>query len=345
MTKVAVVILNWNGEKLLTEFLPKVIENSQTPDVEVIVADNASSDKSINLLKTQFPFIRVIELDKNYGFTGGYNRVLKQIEAEYFILLNSDVAPKKDWLPPLINEMENNPKTAVCVPKIKSYRKPEYFEYAGAAGGYIDKYGFPFCMGRIFDEIEKDLGQYDQSRQIMWASGAALMIRAELYSNTGGLDEDFFAHMEEIDLCWRLKNLGWDIKYIAESEVFHLGGATLDYSNPRKVYLNFRNNLYLLIKNLPKNTLATKIFQRLLLDGIAGFKFLISGEFHNFISVIKAHFNFYKNFNNMYKKRKANMLSFSNFSHKEIYCKSIVFQFFLKGNKIFSNLEDVDKLT
>ncbi len=340
MTKVAVVILNWNGEKLLKEFLPIVIENSQIDGVKIIIADNASSDASIDILKTEFPSVGIIQLDKNYGFTGGYNRAIKQVESEYVILLNSDIAPGKNWLPPLIKEMDENAQTAICFPKIKSYKQPTHFEYAGAAGGYIDKYGYPFCKGRIFDHVEEDLGQYDETSSVLWASGAALMIRSELYLTSGGLDEYFFAHMEEIDLCWRLKNRGWNIKCIANSEVFHLGGATLDYKNPRKVYLNFRNNLFLLVKNIQKNKLLLRLFQRMILDGIAALKFLISGEFHNFHSVFKAHINFYASFITMYHKRLENLKHVKVNNHKEIYPQSIIVQFFLKKNVKYSDIEN-----
>ena len=344
MPKVAIVILNWNGEKLLTEFLPKVIDNSIHPDVEVIVADNASTDQSLQIMANDFPSVKVIVLDKNYGFTGGYNRALKQVEADYFVLLNSDIAPAQNWIEPLIKEMDENPQTAVCVPKIKSYRQPELFEYAGAAGGYIDRYGYPFCKGRIFNEVEKDTGQYNQSADIFWASGAAMMIRKELYFSLGGLDEDFFAHMEEIDLCWQLKNRGWNIRYVADSEVFHLGGATLDYNNPRKVYLNFRNNLFLLTKNLAPNKLFVKLFQRLLLDGVAAIKFLASGEFRNFYSVLLAHFVFYKNIKLMYSKRKHNQTHSIFYNHKEIYPHSIVAQFFLHKKHKFSDLAELYRM-
>ncbi len=342
MTKVAVVILNWNGEKLLDEFLSVVIANSQVEGVEIIVADNASTDASIQLLKAKYSSVCIIELDENYGFTGGYNRALKQVKAEYFILLNSDVAPGSNWLPPLIKEMDAYPKTAICVPKIKSYRQPTHFEYAGAAGGYIDKYGFPFCKGRIFNHIEEDKGQYNQSASIFWASGAALMIRSKLFFESGGLDEDFFAHMEEIDLCWRLKNQGWDVKYIAKSEVFHLGGATLDYQNPRKVYLNFRNNLFLLVKNLGKNKLLLKLAQRMIFDGIAAIKFLVSGELQSFMSVIKAHLSFYRQFGKMYRKRLAYLKQVKITRHNEIYAKSIVVQFFIKDKTKFNELEGLE---
>ncbi len=338
MIKVAVVILNWNGIDLLKEFIPSVVKYSNIEGGKVVVADNGSDDNSVAYLREFFPSVDIVQLDKNYGFTGGYNRALKQIEAEYYILLNSDVAPSENWLDPLLKEMENCPQTAVCVPKIKSYRKPEYFEYAGAAGGHIDKYGFPFCEGRIFNQIEKDEGQYNVSKSIFWASGAALMIRAELFHECGGLDEDFFAHMEEIDLCWRLKNRGWDIKYIHDSEVFHLGGATLDYSNPQKVYLNFRNNLLLLTKNLPKYKWCRKLLQRMIIDGIAALKFLASLEFRNFRSVFLAHINFYAKLPLFYKKRRANLPLVTVNDHKEIYQSSIVYQFFLRGIKKYSDL-------
>ncbi|TLX76009.1 glycosyltransferase family 2 protein [Labilibacter sediminis] len=340
MTKLAVVILNWNGEKLLREFLPTVIENSKVPGVDVIVADNASTDHSIQILETEFPTVKIIRLDKNYGFTGGYNRALKQVEAEYIILLNSDIAPGNNWLPPLLKEMDENANTAICVPKIKSYRHPECFEYAGAAGGFIDKYGFPFCRGRIFNQIEEDKGQYNQSGPIFWASGAAMVVRTKLFFESGGLDEDFFAHMEEIDLCWRMKNRGWDVKYIAESEVYHLGGATLDYNNPRKVYLNFRNNLFLLTKNIAKNKLFVKLLQRMIIDGIAAVKFLFSAEFNNFWSVFRAHVRFYIMFFTMYKKRKQNLMQTNHNQHHEMYPGSIVVQFFIKGVRKYSELNN-----
>ncbi len=344
MTKVAVVILNWNGEKLLKEFLPSVVENSKYPEVEVVVADNASTDQSLEILKSDFPTVKVIVLDRNYGFTGGYNRALKQLDAEYVVLLNSDVAPAENWIQPLIKEMDENPQVAVCVPKIKSYRNPDLFEYAGAAGGYIDRYGFVFCKGRIFNEIEKDLGQYDQSADVFWASGAAMMIRKNLYYELGGLDEDFFAHMEEIDLCWRLKNRGWKIRYVGNSEVFHLGGATLDYNDPRKVFLNFRNNLFLLLKNLPHRKFFVKLLQRMVLDGVAGLKFILSGEFKNFYSVLLAHCDFYSKFRLMYKKRKENLRLSIDWDHKEIYPHSIVAQFFIHKKLKFSDLSEMHRV-
>ncbi len=339
MHKIAIVILNWNGLSLLKQFLPVVIQHSQIPEAKIYIADNGSTDESVTYIKEQTT-VELIQLDKNYGFTGGYNKALQQIDADYFLLLNSDVAPCKNWLPPLLKSMEINPEAAICVPKIKSYRAPEYFEYAGAAGGYIDKYGFPFCKGRIFNHLEKDNGQYDISADIMWASGAALMIRSNLFLESGGFDEDFFAHMEEIDLCWRLKNQGWKIKYVHNSEVNHLGGATLDYTNPIKTKLNFRNNLFLITKNITKGKLFSKLIQRLMLDGIAAFKFLASCEFRNFNSVLKAHCNFYGLFPKMYKKRKALLKKQTIKDHNEIYQKSIVFQFFIKKNKTFSSLEN-----
>ncbi|WP_282039096.1 glycosyltransferase family 2 protein [Saccharicrinis aurantiacus] len=338
MTTVAIVILNWNGEKLLKEFIPTVVKNSHSVDFKIYVADNASTDNSVCYLENKHPEIEIIKLDKNYGFTGGYNRALKQIESKYYILLNSDVAPANNWLEPLVFEMETHDNIAVCVPKIKSYKEPKYFEYAGAAGGHIDKYGFPFCEGRIFNKIEEDTGQYNTSKNIFWASGAALMTRANIFHEVGGLDEDFFAHMEEIDLCWRLKNRGWKVKYIAESEVYHLGGATLDYSDPRKVYLNFRNNLFLLTKNLPRNKWLFKLIERMIIDGIAALKFLASLEIKNFWSVLKAHLSFYKHLPLFYKKRRKNLKYTTQNKHPEIYQHSIVFQFFFRGIRKYSDL-------
>ncbi len=338
MTKIAIVLLNWNGIELLQEFLPAVVKYSQIPEAKLFVADNGSTDQSLNYIKENYPEVGIIELGNNYGFTGGYNKALQRINAEYFLLLNTDVAPSQNWLPPLLETMENDPDVAICVPKIKSYKNPEYFEYAGAAGGYIDKYGFPYCKGRIFDHLEKDEGQYNETADILWASGAALMIRAELYTHSGGLDEDFFAHMEEIDLCWRLKNQGWKIRYVYNSEVYHLGGGTLNYKNPRKVFFNFRNNLYLLTKNLPKGQFAINLLKRLILDGIAGLKFLMAFEFSNFLSVLKAHFSFYISFGKMYKKRKVLLKQQKVSAHPEIYSKAIILQYFIKNKKKYSEL-------
>ncbi|MFH2096519.1 MAG: glycosyltransferase family 2 protein, partial [Bacteroidota bacterium] len=285
MLKVAVVILNWNGKELLEKFLPSVLSYSGIPSVSVYIADNCSDDNSVDYIRYNHPEAHIIILDRNYGFAGGYNRALKQIEAQYYVLLNSDVEVTEGWLDPMIELLDNNSDIAACMPKILSYQDREIFEYAGAAGGFIDKYGFTFCRGRIFNVFEKDENQYNNDAHIFWATGACLFIRADMFHTSGGLDDRFFAHMEEIDLCWRLKNRGKSIVYCAGSKVYHLGGGTLNKTNPRKTYLNFRNNLFLLYKNAQPKTAFRIIITRLFLDMIAGLKFLVGLEFKNFISV------------------------------------------------------------
>ena len=339
--KIAVVILNWNGKKYLEKFLPSVCKYN-TPGTEIIVADNASWDDSINFLKSNYPQIRIIQNTVNGGFAKGYNDALKLVDAEYYILLNSDVEVSDNWMPPLIDMMDKDRNIAACQPKIKSFDNRKYFEHAGAGGGYIDKYGFAFCRGRIFDTIEEDLGQYDDTREIFWATGACLFIRAELFHKAGGFDEDFFAHMEEIDLCWRLKNMGYKIMYSPCSVIYHIGGGTLKYSSPRKTYLNFRNNLYLLYKNLPENKLNLIIFFRLVIDSIAGFKFLFEGNFKHFIAVIKAHFSFYKNFRKIAAKRKKIIPPTY---PARVYNGSIVLDYFFRGKKTFKEfINDINCL-
>jgi len=337
--KVAVVILNWNGLELLKTFLPEVVGNSNYDGAEVIVADNHSDDGSIDYIREEFPEVKLVFLDKNYGFAGGYNRALKQIEAEYFLLLNSDVAPGKGWLPPLIEMMDSNPEVAVCAPKIKSYKEPEMFEYAGAAGGFIDKYGYPFCRGRLFDVLEKDEGQYDDPVPVFWGSGAAMMIRSDIYLNSGGLDEDFFAHMEEIDLCWRIKNRGYKIMSVPQSEVFHLGGGTLNEQNAYKTYLNFRNNLFMLVKNLPKKRFKRRILFRMMLDGVAALHFLVKGEFGFFGAVAKAHYSFYQGFSKMRGKRKELLPLVKKEWHDEIFNGSLVWHFFFRKQRSYRELK------
>ena len=253
---VSIVILNWNGEKFLKKFLPILINNTKTDDIEIVVADNGSTDNSIELLKSTFTQVRTIILDKNYGFAGGYNKELTQIDSEYFVLLNSDIEVTEHWLDNLLNYMVLHKEVAACQPKILSQVNRSYFEHAGASGGFIDKYGFPFCRGRIFGKVEQDTGQYDNTIDVFWATGACLMIRSEVFKKVGGLDDEFFAHMEEIDLCWRLKNRAYRIVCVPESTVYHVGGGTLHTEHPYKTYLNFRNNLLMLYKNLPHNSLT-----------------------------------------------------------------------------------------
>src|SRR5476649_789406 len=286
--KVAIVILNWNGVKHLEQFLPSVL-SSIWPNLDIIVGDNASTDNSVEFLKQNYPSVKIIKNDDNYGFTGGYNKVLQQIDADYYILLNSDVEVHPGWIKPVINLMESDDLIAVAAPKIKSYLQKDHFEHAGAAGGFIDSLGYPFCRGRIFYEIEEDKGQYEQSGEVFWASGAAMFIKKKYWDEANGFDERFFAHMEEIDLCWRLKNRGYKTMYCAQSEVFHLGGGTLNTENPFKTYLNFRNNLLLLKKNLPFWRSVVVISARFVLDLMAIFRFLGEGKRKDAGAVNRAH--------------------------------------------------------
>ncbi len=293
--KIAVIILNWNGAALLQQFLPSVIANTPSTLGRVIVADNGSTDDSLHILNNEFPEVEVLQFEQNYGFAEGYNRAIKHYsnDYEYAVLLNSDIAVKEDWLTPLYQFISSHKEIAACQPKIMSYRHPEYFEYAGAAGGYIDRYGYPYCRGRIFSSVERDEGQYDTiSTDLFWATGATLMVRTKTYLDAGGLDADFFAHMEEIDLCWRIQLLGYKIAVVPQSRVFHLGGGSLDMKNPRKTYLNFRNNLLMLHKNLPDNTRKRTLFIRRMLDTIAWSKFIATFDWANAKSIWKAHRDF-----------------------------------------------------
>lgn len=289
---VAVVILNWNGEKMLSRFLPEVISNTTAGIAGITVADNGSDDRSVELLSQRFPQVETILLDRNYGFAEGYNKAIRDIESPYTILLNSDAAPAKGWIEPLLSYMESHPGTAACQPKIMSVEDPCKFEYAGASGGFLDRNGYPYCRGRIFSTVEKDEGQYDTPASIDWASGAALMVRTELYRRAGGLDPLFFAHMEEIDLCWRLRSMGYSIDAVPSSVVRHLGGGSLNAGDPRKTYLNFRNNLLLLYKNLPRNRRRRVLFRRRLLDTLAWARFILSADFSNAGAILRAHNDF-----------------------------------------------------
>ncbi len=294
MGRVAVVILNWNGAKLLREFLPKVIENTNPEIGRIIVADNGSTDDSVEVVQKEFPQVELMRFDENYGFAGGYNHAVAKISDKYTVLLNSDVAPARGWLDALYGYMEEHPRTGACQPKILSYKEPEKFEYAGACGGFIDRNGYTYCRGRIFDTCEIDHGQYDDAMSVFWATGAALMVRTELYRTVGGLDENFFAHMEEIDLCWRMLSEGYDIAVVPWSVVYHLGGGSLPASNPRKTYLNFRNNLLMLHKNLPDKTRGRKLLVRRLLDTVAWAKYVVSLDFKNANAILRAHNDFRK---------------------------------------------------
>ncbi|WP_369765145.1 glycosyltransferase family 2 protein [Flavobacterium sp. WC2429] len=325
--KIAVVILNWNGVQLLEQFLPSVVKNS--PEATVYLADNASTDDSISFVLANFPSVKIIKNDSNLGFAGGYNEALKHIDAEIYALVNSDIEVTENWLQPIIETFEKELQTAIIQPKILDYKNKENFEYAGAAGGFIDQYGYPYCRGRIFETIEKDYGQYDDECEIFWASGACFFIRSSVYHELNGFDADFFAHQEEIDLCWRAFNKGYKMVYNYKSVVYHVGGATLQQGNPRKTFLNFRNSLLMLTKNLPKEKLYSILFYRMLLDGLAGIQFIFKGQFSHFTAILKAHFSFYRLFSNTYKKR-------SDFQLKKYYTtQSIVYNYYVNGGKVF----------
>ncbi|MBB6463417.1 glycosyltransferase family 2 protein [Flammeovirga kamogawensis] len=334
--EVAVVILNFNGKKFLKEFLPSVLNNSD--GAEVIIADNGSTDDSLIWLKDNHPTVRTIVLDKNYGFTGGYNKALDQIKAKYYVLLNSDIEVPEGWLTPLLELMETSPEVAACQPKIKLFSDKKYFEHAGAAGGFMDYMGYPFCRGRIMHTLEEDKGQYDTTIDIFWATGACLFIRADLYHEFEGLDDKFFAHMEEIDLCWRLKSAGHKIKAVCSSEVYHVGGGTLSRENPKKTYLNFRNGLFLLFKNLPASKLLSVLFFRMILDGVAGIRFLLRMELANFWSILKAHRDFYLTLPYLIKQRKK--VKVKRIDFKVVYDHMIVKEYFLKKHTTFDHLKE-----
>jgi GT2 family glycosyltransferase len=326
--KIAVVILNWNGAKLLQQFLPSILRYS--PEATIFVADNASIDDSIAVLKTHFPSVQIIQNQDNYGFAKGYNEAMKNLNFDIYALVNSDIEVTENWLQPILDKFKNEPKTAIIQPKILDFKDKTFFEYAGAAGGYIDQYGYPFCRGRIFDTIEKDHQQYEDETEIFWASGACFFIRSEVYYTLQGFDDDFFAHQEEIDLCWRAINRGYHIQYTPKSVVYHVGGATLQQGNPKKTYLNFRNSLLMLVKNLPKSRLLPILFLRLCLDGLAGIQFLFKGKPNHTFAILKAHFSFYYLLPRFYKKREANQIK------SYFKTKSVVYFYYIKKQTIFA---------
>jgi len=338
MNKTAIVILNWNGLDFLKMFLGIVIKNSWDNETLICVADNGSTDGSTKWVAENFSEVKLILLDKNHGFAGGYNLALSQIDAKYFVLLNSDIEVTENWLHPLISFMDNNPDVASCQPKILSYYQKDRFEHAGAAGCFIDKYGYPFCRGRVINRTEKDTGQYNSQMDVFWSSGACMIVRSDAWKICGGFDSDFFAHMEEIDLCWRFNKAGYRVCFLPDSVIYHVGGGTLAYSSPFKTYLNFRNSLFLLYKNLPDNKLQSVLFIRRLLDGLAAVFFLTKGSFRSVRAVWKAHMDYNKVINELKEKRKTVKKIEINHTNTLVLNKSIVFEFYIKGNKTYKSL-------
>ncbi len=328
---IAVVILNWNGRTLLEQFLPSVTQYSK--EATVYVSDNASTDTSISYVKEHYPEVKIVVNKKNGGYAKGYNDALSQIDADIYCLLNSDVEVTPNWLVSIKEKFKSSEKIAAIQPKILDYKKKTHFEYAGAAGGFIDRLGYPYCRGRLFDSIEKDLGQYDDSIPVFWASGACLFIRKRVFEEAGKFDEDFFAHQEEIDLCWRIHNLGYSIHYVGKSVVYHLGGATLSAMNPQKTFLNFRNSLFMLLKNVPGKDFMFLILLRMVLDGIAAIRFITQGKTSHFIAIFKAHISFYRYFSTFVRKRKK--LSEAG-KYYSIF--SVVWLYFIKKKKHFNQL-------
>lgn len=342
--RLSIVILNWNGTHLLGRFLPSVVKYSSYDWAEIVVADNHSDDNSLELVKTGFPAVKYLQLELNYGFAEGYNRALKNNGADYFLLLNSDIEVTEGWLLPMLEIMDNDPLVGACQPKIMQLERPDKFEYAGACGGFIDRFGYPFCRGRMVNIQETDIGQYNDPVSVFWASGAAVLVKGKLWHELGGFDIDFWAHMEEIDLCWRMKNRGYKIVACPQSKVFHLGGGSLAYGSPQKIYLNFRNNLFLLYKNLPKKIFYSTLIIRMILDGAAMAQFLLTGQFSGFVKVLEAHLHFYKSLPKLRKKRKALLSVATSTAHPEIYKGSLIVDFFISRKRKFSSL-DIPSIT
>jgi GT2 family glycosyltransferase len=329
--KFAIVILNWNGEALLERYLPLVVKYSG--DADIYVADNASTDGSVALIQENFPNVYLLQNSANNGFAKGYNDALKKVDADIYCLLNSDVEVTPGWLEPIKEAFLKLPEASIIQPKILDLLRRDYFEYAGACGGFLDQFGYPFCRGRIFQAIEKDEGQYDDTREIFWATGACMFIKSEVFHSLGGFDEDYFAHQEEVDLCWRAQNKGLKIYYVGASRVYHLGGSTLSNMNPKKTYLNFRNSLYSITKNLPRKKAFPIIFVRLLLDGIAAIRFILQLKPAHCVAVIRAHLSYYRHFGKMYRKREK-----ANFITMYYVTKSIVWSYFVDHVKNFNIL-------
>lgn len=337
MKQTAVVILNYNGAGMLRRFLPSVIKYS--PEASIYVVDNGSSDESCDVVRNEFPAVKLMVLDHNYGFAEGYNRALAQVDEEYAVLLNSDVEVTRGWLSPMTQFLDSNPEVAACQPKLLSFKQKDLFEYAGAAGGFIDKWGYTFCRGRIFNTVERDSGQYDDTTDVFWATGAALMIRNEVYKNNGGLDGRFFAHMEEIDLCWRLRSRGYRIACVPQSHVYHVGGATLKKENPQKTYLNFRNNLLMIYKNAPDCQLKKIMLFRKVFDNVAALKFLASGDYAAFKAVRKARRDFKAMRSGYDKARAENMKLAVTTRIPEVLKSSILYKYYLGFKHTYSSLK------
>lgn len=337
--KVSVVILNWNGKSLMREYLPSVVEYTLgAPDVELVVADNGSDDGSLDFLTAEYPQIRQIDLAHNHGFAEGYNLALAQVDAEYTVLLNSDVKVSPLWLPTLIEYMDQHPDVAACQPKIRSLREPDFFEHAGAAGGYMDFLGYPFCRGRLLSVVEKDSGQYDAPVDIFWATGACLCIRTEDFRAVGGLDARFFAHMEEIDLCWRLRSRGRRVVCLPSSIVFHLGGATLNKENPHKTFLNYRNNLLMLYKNTSRRRFIFVFLFRFFFDYLSSLVFLLSGKRGDAFAVVRARLAFWK-MQPVFRLQRMENRSLTTVNPiPEVYRGSILFQYYFGGKRRFSDI-------
>ncbi len=334
----AVVILSYNGTKWHELFLPKIVEEAHT-GYDVIVVDNASTDETLQYVQTNFPTIKTLQIGVNHGFANGYYEALNQIQAKYYILLSADFEVTEGWFPPLHEAMEKDEQLAACQPKIRYWRDRECFEYAGAGGGFMDNFGYLFCRGRIFFDIEKDLGQYNDNIEVFWASGGCFMVRSALYHQVGGLDNSLYAHMEEVDLCWRLKNAGYKIGYIAASLVYHVGGSVISYGSPQKLYYNFRNNLVLLIKNERTSKLLWLFPLRMVLDGVAGLRLLLTGNVRQTYTIIKAHFHFYRDLDKWLDQRKKNKAMIVKRNEEGIYPRSIVWDYFLLRKKKFAQLK------
>jgi GT2 family glycosyltransferase len=333
--RTAIVILNWNGAHYLQQFLPALREYTASPEVDIYVADNGSTDNSLLILGKYFKEVKILLLNRNYGFAEGYNRALAQIEADYYVLLNSDVEVTPGWLEPMLDYLQENTEVAACQPKILSHHNRTHFEHAGAAGGFIDRLGYPFCRGRILAVTEEDRGQYDEVCDVFWASGACLVIRADVFEKEGGFDDDFFAHMEEIDLCWRLKSRGYRVVCVPQSKVYHVGGGTLHVEHPRKTYLNFRNNLFLLYKNLPQKQLFPVLFVRFFMDYLAAFQLFVTGKPQNAKAVFKARLDFRKMLPSFKSKREENLQKTTQILIPQIARKSVILNYYLLGRKTY----------